>query len=152
MAQMPAYVTLEPGERALALIPQDRQVGLLVEALVSVGVLGLLTLGTLGFHALTGQRMTGPSGNMLVSVAFLLGPVVIGRFLRQPQVYVLTTDRVIIAEDHDIPLHQITRLRVWNTRVTIQTGRLRHMLTDLINPPAVAALIRASVSVNRAAI
>ena len=151
MAHMPDYVTLEPGERALALIPQNRQVGLLVEALVSVGVLGLLTVGTYGFHALTGQKITGPSGNMLVSMAFLLGPVVIGRFLRKPQIYVLTSRRLIVAEDHDIPLDQITRLRVWNTRVTIQTGRLRHLLTDLINPPAVAALIRASASINRAA-
>jgi hypothetical protein len=150
MAQMPDYVTLAPGERALALIPQDRQVGLLVEALVSVGVLALLSMGTIGFHVLTGRPATGPSGNVLVSMVFLLGPVVVGRFLRRPQVYVLTTTRVIVAEDHDIPLHQITRMRVWNTRVTIQTGKLRHMLTDLINPPAVAALIRDTVARNRA--
>jgi hypothetical protein len=151
MVQIPDYVTLAPGERALALIAQDRQVGLLVESLVSVGVLALLSCGTVVFHALAGQPITGPSGNVLVSMVFLLGPVVLGRFLRRPQVYVLTTNRVILAEDHDIPLHQITRLRVWNTRVTIQTGRLRHILTDLINPPAVAALIRDTIAMNRAA-
>ncbi len=151
MAQMPAYVTLQRGEKALALIAQDRQVGLLVEAILSIGLLGLLSLGTLGFQILTGLPLSAPSGNMLVSIAFLLGPVVVGRFLRRPQVYVLTTNRVIVDEDHDIPLRDITRIQVWNTRLSIRTGRLRHMLTDLINPPAVAGLIRDTIAMNRAA-
>ena len=150
MAQLPAHFSPQKGEEVVALIPQDRQVGFLLEAFLSV--LGLLVLSGvfIGFDLLRGVTPTPPSGSTLASLAFLLGPVVLGRFLRRPGVYVLTDRRLVLAEDHEIALHDITRLRVWTTRVAIHTGRVRHMLLDLINPGAVAGLIRDTIARNGA--
>lgn len=146
---LPAYVTLQPGEQMLALIPQDRQVGLLVESLLTVAGLFALSVTMIWFDLLRGLGPRPPSGSTLFSVLFLLGPVVVGRVMRKPQVYVLTDQRLIVDEDDEIRLHDITRLRVWTTRVVIQSGRLRSRMTDLINPPAVATLIRDAIARNR---
>jgi hypothetical protein len=145
---LPPHVTLRAGERALALIPQDRQVGFLNEALLTVGGLIVLTLGTIWFNALRGLSPEAPGGSTFFSILFLIGPIIIGRFLRRPDVYVLTNQRLIVAEDDEIDLHDITRLRVWTTRVVIYSGRLKSRMTDLVNPPAVATLIRDAIALN----
>ncbi|MFN4056672.1 MAG: hypothetical protein ACK4HW_00630 [Roseinatronobacter sp.] len=144
---LPPYVTLRAGERALALIPQDRQVGFLNEALLTVGGLIVLTLGTIWFNALRGFAPEAPGGSTFFSILFLIGPVIVGRFLRKPAVYVLTNQRLIVAEDDEIDLRDISRLRVWTTRVVVYSGRLKSSLTDLVNPPAVATLIRDAIAV-----
>jgi hypothetical protein len=148
---LPHYVKLQRGETTLALIAQDRQVGLLNEGLLTVAGLIALTLGTLWFDMLRGLTPQPPGGTTFVSLLFLIGPVVIGRFLRSPQVYVLTDQRLIVAEDDAIDLREITRLRVWNTRVVVHQGRARSAMTDLINPAAVAGLIRDAIAKDRLA-
>lgn len=150
-ATLPAHIKLQRGETALALIAQDRQVGLLKEALLTVAGLIALTLGTLWFDLLRGLSPEPPGGTTFVSLLFLIGPIVIGRFLRQPQVYVLTDQRLIVAEDDEIDLREITRLRVWATSVVVHKGRAGSALTDLINPSAVAALIRDAIAKDRLA-
>lgn len=146
---LPPHVTLRAGERALALIPQDRQVGLLNEALLTVGGLIVLTLGTIWFNALRGLAPEAPGGSTFFSILFLIGPVIVGRFLRQPAIYVLTDQRLIVAEDDEIDLRDISRLRVWTTRVVVQSRQARSSLTELVNPPAVAALIRDAIAITR---
>ncbi|MFN7001988.1 MAG: hypothetical protein ACK4NW_01010 [Roseinatronobacter sp.] len=135
-------ISLQPGETLRAMILQDRQVQLLRDGfLVTLGVMLAVTL-TILLDTSLDRALSGPGSGLLMTFLFLFGPLLLQRVLGARPAYVLTDRRLILAEDDTIELHQIRRIRVWLTSISLQTDTRRVWLQNLTNAAAVARLIR----------
>ena len=139
-------ITLHPGERLIAQVKQDREVAILSEALW--GVMGLLAITT-AFYLF--DRASGPQAQRawlgtLVTVAFMVGPIAAQRLFRPMPVYWLTDRRLVLDATTDVALADIRGIRVWLTGLTLRTDSKRHALRMLVNPFAVAALLRDTIA------
>ncbi len=142
MALLPSRIALQPGETPCALIAEDRQVQLLRDALLGVLSVMAAVLLTIALNTSLERSLSGPGTGLIMTFIFLFGPLLIQRVLGPRPVYMLTTHRLILAEDDAIDLRQVRRIRVWWTSVSLQTDNRSVALKNLANPPAVARLIR----------
>lgn len=142
MSALPVHVTLQPGEGLRAIIMQDRQVQLLTDGIVATLGLMLAVLLKIALDSGLQRELSGLGSGLFTTLVFLVGPLVIQRIFAARPAYALTTRRLILAEDDIIELHQIRRIRVWLTSVSLQTDSRRISLQHLPNAPAVARLIR----------
>ncbi len=142
MSGAPVHLALRAGESLRAVIAPDRQVQLLSDALFAIFGL-MLAVGLKSLLDLSLEReLSGLGSGIATTIVFLLGPLVIQRIFGPRPVYALTNRRLILAEDDAIELHRIRRIRVWLTSVSLQTDTRRVALQHLSNAPAVARLIR----------
>lgn len=137
-------IKLHPGERLIARVPQDREIAILVETLF--GVIGLGVVSAYVFVFGDGGETAGSSIGTLVTFAFLLGPIAVQRVMRPMPVYWLTDRRLVLDETTSIALSDIRRIRVWLTQLTLRTDTTGHTLSLLVNPSAVAALLRDTIA------
>jgi len=142
MPLLPADVTLQPGEGVQAVIAQDRQVQLLTDGLLATFGLMLAVVLKIALDGGIGRELSGLGSGMFTTFLFLVGPLLIQRIFGARPAYTLTDRRLILAEDDIIELHQIRRIRVWLTSISLQTDTRRVWLQHLPNAPAVARLIR----------
>lgn len=142
MSALPAHVILHPGEALRAVIAQDRQVQLLTDGILASAGLMLAMMLKMALDGGLQRELSGLGSGMLTTLVFLIGPLVIQRIFGARPAYALTTHRLILAEDDAIELRQIRRIRVWLTSVSLQTETRRVSLQHLPNAPAVARLIR----------
>lgn len=142
MSVMQDPISLQPGETVRAMILQDRQVQLLRDGLL--GTLGLTLAVTLTnlLDTSLDRALSGPGSGLWMTFLFLFGPLLLQRVLGARPAYVLTDRRLILAEDNTIELRQIRRIQVWLTSISLQTDTRRVWLQNLTNAPAVARLIR----------
>jgi hypothetical protein len=142
MPPLPAHVTLQPGEGLRAVIAQDRQVQLLTDGILATLLLMLaVVLKTLLDGGLQ-RELSGLGSGLFTTFVFLAGPLLMQRIFGARPVYALTDRRLILAEDDAIELHRIRRIRVWLTSISLQTDTRLVSLQHLTNAPAVARLIR----------
>jgi hypothetical protein len=146
MAAAQSEIALEPGERPRALIAQSRQVRLLGDALIGVLALMLAALALISANIPFGQVLAGFGSGLLSTFVFLFGPLILQRTFGARPPYVLTNRRLILAPDDMIELKHIRRMRVWLTSVSLHTDARKVTLRHLVNAPAVAALIRETIS------
>lgn len=142
MPALPAYVTLQPGEGLRAVIAQDRQVQLLSDGLMATFGLMLAVLLKMALDGGLQREFSGLGSGLITTFVFLVGPLLVQRVFGARPAYALTDRRLILAEDDVIELHRIQRIRVWLTSVSLQTDTRRVSLQNLPNAPAVARLIR----------
>jgi hypothetical protein len=141
-----AQISLQPGERLVARVPQDREVAMLFEALL--GTLGLLGFSA-GFFLYDNARgIAGPGSSLgtLITLGFLFGPIAAQRVMRPMPVYWLTDRRLVLDQNRDVALSDIRRIRVWFTGLSLRTDDGRYAINLLANPSAVAALLRDTIA------
>jgi len=139
-------ISLHPGETLVARLPQDREIAILFEALL--GTLGLLVFSAAFFlfDSLRGVEKAGSSLGTLLTLGFLFGPIAAQRLMRPMPNYWLTNHRLVLDEQTAIALTDIRRIRVWMTRLTLRTHDKSYTLSLLVNPSAVAALLRDTIA------
>ena len=139
-------ISLHPGERLVARVPQDREIAILFEALLGTLGLFIFSLAFLLFDSLRGVEEAGSSLGTLVTLGFLFGPIAAQRLMRPMPNYWLTNHRLVLDEQTAIALSDIRRIRVWLTRLTLRTHEKSYTLSLLVNPSAVAALLRDTIA------
>ncbi|MCC1481872.1 hypothetical protein [Roseibaca sp. Y0-43] len=141
-----AQISLQPGETLVALVPQDREIAILFEALL--GTLGLLVFSAVFFlyDSARGAAGAGSSLGTLITLGFLFGPIAAQRLMRPMPTYWLTDRRLVLDAQTSVPLSDIRRIRVWLTQLTLRTDKASHTLSLLVNPSAVATLLRDTIA------
>ncbi|WP_296640132.1 hypothetical protein [Roseinatronobacter sp.] len=139
-------ISLHPGERLVARLPQDREIAILFEALLGTLGLFIFSLAFFLFDSLRGVEEVGSSLGTLVTLGFLFGPIAAQRLMRPMPNYWLTNHRLVLDEQTAIALSDIRRIRVWLTRLTLRTHEKSYTLSLLVNPSAVAALLRDTIA------
>ena len=134
-------ITLQPGEKLVAQVGQDREVAVLSEALWGVVSLLAITTALFIFDWANERRGGGASLGTVVTLAFVFGPIVAQRLLRPMPVYWLTDRRLVLNDKTEVALADIRRIRVWLSGLTLRTQTRRYALGLLVNPSAVAALL-----------
>lgn len=145
MDPLPAHVVFQRGEKVLALIRPDFQVQLLGEMLLGVLSLIGVVLLTIGVDYMQERPLRGVGSGLLFAAILMIGPILAQRILTPRPVYVLTQRRLIVNGRTSIPLDEITRLQVWLTGLYVHGSDQRGYLQHLINPAAVARLIRDTI-------
>jgi hypothetical protein len=146
MARPQIQFALEPGETPRALIGQDLQLRLIMDALAVVLVLAVIMLALIWANIPLGQVLAGFGSGLLSTFVFLFGPLMLQRIFGAHPPYLLTNRRVILAPDDIIELKHIRRMRVWLTSISLHTDARKVTLRHLVNAPAVAALIRETIA------
>lgn len=139
-------ISLLPGERLVARVPQDREIAILFEALLASLGLMVLTAAFLVFDTVQGNTKEGSSIGTLITLGFLFGPIAAQRLMRPMPCYWLTDRRLVLDEQTSVPLSDIRRIRVWLTQLTLRTDKTSHTLSLLANPSAVATLLRDTIA------
>ncbi|TVP72568.1 MAG: hypothetical protein EA339_06135 [Rhodobacteraceae bacterium] len=147
----PDAIILRPGERLLAFIHQDREVQILRESLVALAIFTVIYTGPMLLDLAAGRAPKGGNLGLMLSMALLFGPILFQRAFAQTPPYVLTSQRLIVAEDDQIELRDIRRIRVWLSSLAIHTAQQKSVLVYLVNPPVVARLIRDTLAPERSA-
>lgn len=146
MERLPFHLELHRGEEIIALIRPDFQVQVLGEALLGVLSLIGVVLFTMGLDYMLDRPMRGVGSGLTLTLALMVGPLLAQRILAPRPTYVLTSQRLIVNAETELPLGGITRLQVWLTGLFVQGAGRRVYLQHLINPGAVARLIRDTVA------
>lgn len=132
-----------PGERVVAVIRPDPEVGLSVAALGAAGFGGLLALGAFAFGADGGL----PLGLALGLVALPVAADWAGQLRRA---WVLTDRRLIAGQGLEVPLADLTRVRILPLAVEIEArGDRRLRLPALVNPAVAGRAIHAAALARR---
>lgn len=139
-------ISLHPDEKLVARVPQDREIAILFEALLGVLGLFIFSAAFFLFDSLRGVEQSGSSLGTLVTLGFLFGPIAAQRLMRPMPSYWLTNHRLVLDEQTAISLSDIHRIRVWLTRLTLRTHEKSYTLSLLVNPSAVAVLLRDTIA------
>lgn len=145
----PDHISLLAGETTRALIQQDREVKFLREALAAMLGIGAVVVLFSLIDLIHQRPLQGLGGGMALTFAFLFGPLIYQRLFARPVPYLLTNQRLILGDDGALDLARVARLRVWLTSITIHAGGQKLRLVNLVNPPAVARLLRDTIAANR---
>ncbi|MCC5993516.1 MAG: hypothetical protein JJT99_13460 [Rhodobacteraceae bacterium] len=145
----PDHISLLAGETTQALIQQDREVKFLREAVAAMLGIGAVVVLLIVIDLIHERPLQGLGGGMALTFAFLFGPLLYQRLFTRPVPYLLTNRRLILGQDGALELARIARLRVWLTSITIHAGGQKIRLVNLVNPPAVARLLRDTIAANR---
>lgn len=149
MSPLPPYVTIQPGERVVALIHPAFAVQALSEALLAIIGLMAAILFTIALDLSLDRPLAGPGPGLMMTLVFLIGPVLLQRVMSTRAPYVLTSGRLIIDAETEVALNAILRLRVWPTSLGVQTVAQRRSLSHLVNPSATARLIHDTIATQR---
>ena len=139
-------ISLHPGERLIARVPQDREVAILTEALFGMLGMSVVTVGLYVFDQATGDQSERSWLGTLMTLGFLFGPIVAQRLMRPMPVYWLTDRRLVLDQNTEVMLTDIRRIRVWLTGLILHTDTRRYAIHLLANPSAVAALLRDTIA------
>lgn len=136
------------GEHGIARIMPDATVGALNAGLELVGLFAAMALVSLVFGAAGGS--SGGSAGALFSGAAIIAPMLWAWRSRRRQTWHLTSRRLLCNGRTEVALADITRIRVWPASVWLhRKAGSKVVLRDLINPAAVAGLIRDTIAANR---
>lgn len=149
MVDLPAYVTLAPGEQVIALIQPDLEVQILRSLLAAVIGLTTAIAGLMVLDLALGRPLSGMRSGLWVTFGLIFGPIFAERLLAHRAAYVLTNHGLIMDAETAVSLRMIRRVEVWPTSLSIRTEARRFSLRYLANPPAVAGLIVAAMSAAR---
>jgi len=139
-------ISLQPGETLVARVPQDREIAILFEALLGILGLFVFSVAYLVYDGARGVAGAGSSLGTLVTLGFLFGPIAAQRLMRPMPSYWLTNRRLVLDERTEVALSDIRRIRVWLTGLTLRTDKASLKLSLLVNPSAVATLLRDTIA------
>jgi hypothetical protein len=139
-------ISLQPGETLVARVPQDREIAILFEALLGILGLFVFSVAYLVYDGTRGVAGAGSSLGTLVTLGFLFGPIAAQRLMRPMPSYWLTNRRLVLDERTEVALSDIRRIRVWLTGLTLRTDKASLKLSLLVNPSAVATLLRDTIA------